>query len=155
MGKVACWNTLMDENRHMVRKGTSLSLLTGRARVLLKVRSRRCRDETVTENRAVSPEAPLTAVLLVFLGIPLAVVVAVSFFDYDDFAVRPAFMLRTYLELFGSGLTYTLYLKTLTYAAIVWALTLAIGFHRRLFPGVRMRTLLWQMALFLLCTVPF
>ena len=35
--------------------------------------------------------APLTAVLLVFLGIPLAVVVAVSFFDYDDFTVRPAF----------------------------------------------------------------
>src|SRR5262249_61048699 len=72
--------------------------------------------------------APLTVVLLVFLGLPLAVVVAVSFFDYDDFAVRPAFMLRNYLELFGSSLTYTLYLKTLTYSAIVWALTLAIGF---------------------------
>jgi putative spermidine/putrescine transport system permease protein len=99
--------------------------------------------------------APLTAVLLVFLGIPLAVVVAVSFFDYDDFAVRPAFMLRNYLELFGSSLTYTLYLKTLTYAAIVWALTLAIGFTVAYFLVFHVRTLLWQMALFLLCTVPF
>ena len=99
--------------------------------------------------------APLTAVLSVFLGIPLLVVVAVSFFDYDDFTVRPAFILRNYLELFGSSLTYTLYLKTLTYAAIVWALTLAIGFTVAYFLAFHVRTLLWQMALFLLCTVPF
>jgi putative spermidine/putrescine transport system permease protein len=99
--------------------------------------------------------APLTAVLLVFLGIPLAVVVAVSFFDYDDFAVRPAFMLRNYLELFGSSLTYRLYLQTLTYAAIVWGLTLVIGFTVAYFLAFHVRTFLWQMALFLLCTVPF
>jgi putative spermidine/putrescine transport system permease protein len=99
--------------------------------------------------------APLTAVLSVFLGLPLLVVVAVSFFDYDDFVVRPAFMLRNYLELFGSGLTYTLYLKTLTYAAIVWALTLVIGFAVAYFLAFHVRTLVWQMALFLLCTVPF
>ena len=71
--------------------------------------------------------APLDVVLLVFLGIPLAVVVPVSFFDYDDFTVYPAFLLRNYLELFGSGLTYALYLKTLQYAAVVWALTLVMG----------------------------
>ncbi len=99
--------------------------------------------------------APLTAVLLVFLGIPLAVVAAVSFFDYDDFNVHPAFILRNYLELFGSGLTYALYLKTLTYAAVVWALTLIIGFTVAYFLAFHVRTLLWQMALFLLCTVPF
>jgi putative spermidine/putrescine transport system permease protein len=99
--------------------------------------------------------APLTAVLLVFLGIPLAVVVAVSFFDYDDFDVHPAFILRNYLELFGSGLTYTLYLKTITYAAVVWALTLVIGFTVAYFLAFHVRRLLWQMALFLLCTVPF
>jgi putative spermidine/putrescine transport system permease protein len=99
--------------------------------------------------------APLTAVLLVFLGMPLAVVVAVSFFDYDDFDVRPAFMLRNYLELFGSRLTYVLYLKTITYAAVVWSLTLVIGFTVAYFLVFHVRTLLWQMALFLLCTVPF
>src|SRR5919201_2032006 len=99
--------------------------------------------------------APLTAVLLVFLGLPLVVVVAVSFFDYDDFDVRPAFILRNYLELFGSRLTYALYLKTLTYAAVVWSLTLVIGFTVAYFLVFHVRTLLWQMALFLLCTVPF
>jgi putative spermidine/putrescine transport system permease protein len=99
--------------------------------------------------------APLTVVLLVFLGLPLAVVVAVSFFDYDDFDVYPAFLLRNYVELFRSGLTYTLYLKTITYAAVVWSLTLVIGFTVAYFLAFHVRTLLWQMALFLLCTVPF
>jgi putative spermidine/putrescine transport system permease protein len=99
--------------------------------------------------------APLTVVLLVFLGLPLAVVVAVSFFDYDDFNVRPAFLLRNYLELFGSSLTYALYLKTFQYAAIVWALTLVIGWTVAYFLAFHVRTLLWQMGLFLLCTVPF
>ena len=99
--------------------------------------------------------APLTAVLLVFLGMPLAVVVAVSFFDYNDFEVYPAFILRNYLELFSTSLTYALYLKTLTYAVVVWALTLVIGFTVAYFLVFHVRTLLWQMALFLLCTVPF
>jgi putative spermidine/putrescine transport system permease protein len=99
--------------------------------------------------------APLTVVLLVFLGVPLAVVVAVSFFDYDDFTVRPTFLLRNYLELFGSRLTYALYLKTLQYAAVVWALTLVIGSTVAYFLVFHVRTSLWRMALFLLCTVPF
>jgi ABC-type spermidine/putrescine transport system permease subunit II len=99
--------------------------------------------------------APLTMVLLVFLGVPLAVVVAVSFFDYDDFTVSPAFLVRNYLELFGSGLTYRLYLNTLQYAAVVWALTLVIGSTVAYFLVFHVRTTLWRIALFLLCTVPF
>jgi ABC-type spermidine/putrescine transport system permease subunit II len=99
--------------------------------------------------------APLTMALLVFLGVPLAVVVAVSFFDYDDFTVSPAFLARNYLELFGSGLTYRLYLNTLQYAAVVWALTLAIGSTVAYFLVFHVRTTLWRIALFLLCTVPF
>ncbi|MEE9146730.1 MAG: ABC transporter permease [Candidatus Tectomicrobia bacterium] len=99
--------------------------------------------------------APLTAVLLVFLGIPLLVVVAVSFFDYDDFEVYPAFLLRNYLELFSSRLTYTLYVNTMKYAFMVWALTLTIGFTVAYFLVFHVRTFVWQIALFLLCTVPF
>ena len=99
--------------------------------------------------------APLTLVLLVFLGMPLAMVVAVSFFDYDDFTVYPAFLVRNYLELFGSGLTYRLYLNTLQYAAVVWALTLFIGWTVAYFLVFHVRTTLWRLALFLLCTVPF
>jgi putative spermidine/putrescine transport system permease protein len=98
---------------------------------------------------------PLTAVLLVFLGIPLALVVVVSFLDYDMFDIVPEFTLRNYVELFRSDLTYTLYLSTLKYALIVWAITLVVGFTVAYFLVFHVRTLLWQIALFLLCTVPF
>jgi putative spermidine/putrescine transport system permease protein len=98
---------------------------------------------------------PLTMVLLLFLGVPLALVIMVSFFDYDMFDIIPEFTLRNYVELFRSNLTYTLYLSTLKYALIVWAITLVIGFTVAYFLVFHVRTLLWQIALFLLCTVPF
>jgi putative spermidine/putrescine transport system permease protein len=98
---------------------------------------------------------PLTLVLLVFLGIPLVLVVVVSFFDYDMFDIVPEFTLRNYVELFRSDLTYDLYLSTLKYALIVWAITLLIGFTVAYFLVFHVRNLLWQIALFLVCTVPF
>ena len=98
--------------------------------------------------------APLTLVLLVFFGIPLLVVLAVSFFDYDEFAIYPAFRLDNYIELW-SQTTLNLYLQTITYAVVTWALTLMIGFTVAYFLVFHVRSFLWQMALFLLCTVPF
>jgi putative spermidine/putrescine transport system permease protein len=98
---------------------------------------------------------PLSVVLLVFLGMPLAIVVVVSFFDYDMFDIVPEFTLRNYVELFRSDLTYTLYLSTLKYALIVWAITLVVGFTVAYFLVFHVRSLLWQIALFLVCTVPF
>jgi putative spermidine/putrescine transport system permease protein len=98
--------------------------------------------------------APLTLVLLVFFGVPLLVVLAVSFFDYDEFAIYPAFVLTNYLELW-SQTTLNLYMQTVTYAVVVWAITLAIGFTVAYFLVFHVRSFLWQIALFLLCTVPF
>ncbi len=99
--------------------------------------------------------APFTLVLFVFLGIPLLVVIAVSFFDYTEFDIIPAFVFTNYIELFESSLTYTLYWNTIKYAFIVWALTLVIGFTVSYFLVFHVRSLLWKIALFLLCTVPF
>jgi putative spermidine/putrescine transport system permease protein len=98
--------------------------------------------------------APVTLVLLVFFGIPLALVVAVSFFDYDEFNIYPAFVLTNYIELW-SQTTLNLYVQTITYALIVWAITLVIGFTVAYFLVFHVRSLIWQIALFLLCTVPF
>jgi putative spermidine/putrescine transport system permease protein len=98
--------------------------------------------------------APLTLVLLIFFGVPLALVVAVSFFDYDEFNIYPTFVLTNYIELW-SQTTLNLYVQTITYALIVWAITLVIGFTVAYFLVFHVRTLIWQMALFLLCTVPF
>jgi putative spermidine/putrescine transport system permease protein len=99
--------------------------------------------------------APYTLVLLVFLGIPLAVVLTVSFFDYDEFELIPSFILGNYVELIKSGLTYSLYWNTIKYAVMVWALTLVIGFTVSYFLVFHVRSLFWKIALFLLCTVPF
>jgi len=98
---------------------------------------------------------PLALILLVFLGVPLLVVVSVSFFDYDMFGIVPEFTLLNYRELFGSRLTYDLYLATLKYVVIVWAITLVIGFTVAYFLVFHVQQLIWKIALFLLCTVPF
>lgn len=99
--------------------------------------------------------APLTLVLLVFFGMPLAFVVVESFFDFDEFTIIPAFVWRNYAELLSSPLTFTLYWKTIRFAVIVWAITLVVGFTVAYFLVFHVRSFLWQMALFLLCTVPF
>jgi len=94
-------------------------------------------------------------VLLAFFGIPLLMIVGVSFFEFDGISSVPAFQFGNYTDLFSSRNTLTLYLKTVEYALIVWAITLAIGFTVSYFLAFHVRTLLWQMALFLVCTVPF
>jgi putative spermidine/putrescine transport system permease protein len=99
--------------------------------------------------------APLALLLLVFFGVPLGLVVAVSFFDLDQFDIIPTFVLTNYVELFGSSLTYTLYANTIKYAVIVWAITLVIGFTVSYFLVFHVRPVLLQLALFLVCTVPF
>jgi putative spermidine/putrescine transport system permease protein len=99
--------------------------------------------------------APLTLVLFVFLGIPLLTVIAVSFFSYAKYQVYADFTFRNYMYLFESKLTYQLYGSMLKFAAIVWALTLVIGFTVAYFLVFHVRSLLWKIALFLLCTVPF
>jgi len=99
--------------------------------------------------------APLVLVLLVFFGIPLVTVAVVSFFDYSNYQTIPAFILLNYVELFESNLTLKLYTTMVKFALITWVLTLIIGFTVSYFLVFHVRSLLWKIALFLVCTVPF
>ena len=99
--------------------------------------------------------APLALTLLVFLVVPIATILVVSFWDYDAVRVIPDFVLTNYEELLGSAVTWKTYLNTLRYAALAWAITLPIGFAVAYFLAFHVRTVTWQMVLFLLCTVPF
>ncbi len=99
--------------------------------------------------------APLALVLLVFLVIPVVMIVVVSFWSYDSFSIIPAFTLENYEYLIGSSVTHSLYLKTLFYAATTWAITLVLGFTISYYLVFHVRNVLWQIGLFLLCTVPF
>ena len=99
---------------------------------------------------------PLGLALAVFFILPLGVLLAVSFFENDMiFGMRPALTPESYVELFTTMNTLWLYLSTLKFAAIVWAITLLIGFTIAYFLVFHVRSLLIAIGLFLLCTVPF
>jgi putative spermidine/putrescine transport system permease protein len=98
---------------------------------------------------------PLAGVLVAFFGIPVIVVIVVSFFDFDHSDIVPAFILDNYTDIFTSDTTLRLYLSSLKYAVIVWALTLIIGFTLANYLVFHIRSLLLKIGLFLLCSVPF
>jgi len=99
--------------------------------------------------------SPLALVLLFFLLLPIVMIVMVSFWGATEFSIYPAFQFDNYEFLFTSPVTYSVFLNTIKYAVITWALTLVIGFTVAYFLAFHVRTLTWQVALFLLCTIPF
>ncbi len=100
--------------------------------------------------------APLSAVFLVFFVLPIAMVVVVSFFDYQTYQILiPDFAFVNYVDVFTAEVTYNTYLITLKFSLIVWAITLVLGFTIAYFLAFHVRTLTFQIVLFLLCTIPF
>jgi putative spermidine/putrescine transport system permease protein len=99
--------------------------------------------------------APLALILGAFLALPILMIAVVSFWDYDFAQMHPAFVATNYLETLGSWVTWRTYFNTLKYAAIVWAITLFVGFWVAYFLAFHVRTSTMQMVLFLVCTVPF
>ena len=99
--------------------------------------------------------APLTLTFAVFLLVPIVTIVVVSFWDYDSIRVIPDFIMLNYEELLTSSVTWRIYLNTLKYAALTWALTLGIGFTVAYFVAFHVRSLTWQITLFMICTIPF
>jgi putative spermidine/putrescine transport system permease protein len=99
--------------------------------------------------------APLLAVLLAFVVAPLAFVVAVSFFHYDNFAIIPAFSFENYADVLTAHLTYELYLTMIWFSLLTWFFTLIIGFTVAYFLVFHVRNPLIAIGLFLVCTVPF
>ena len=99
--------------------------------------------------------APIALVLAAFLVAPIIMIVIVSFWGATEYSIYPAFEFDNYEFLFGSPVTYTVFFNTFKYAAITWFLTVTIGFTVAYFLAFEVRTLKWQIALFLLCTIPF
>ncbi|MEL6677660.1 MAG: ABC transporter permease [Pseudomonadota bacterium] len=99
--------------------------------------------------------APMALVFAVFLVAPIAMIVVVSFWGATEFSIYPAFQFDNYAFLFGSDVTYRVFFNTFKYAAITWAISLLIGFTVAYFLAFHIRSQKWQIALFLLCTIPF
>jgi putative spermidine/putrescine transport system permease protein len=106
---------------------------------------------------------PFGIVFLAFFIIPLLLVVVVSFWDYNDYEMLPAFIFRSYAESFEGCLTnlpdlctiFKTYISTAKFCFIVWALTLIIGFTVAYYLAFHIRSQTTQMVLFLVCTIPF
>ncbi len=99
--------------------------------------------------------SPLALVLTVFLVAPIVMIVTVSFWGATEFSIYPAFLFDNYEFLFGSDVTYRVFLNTFKYALATWVFTLLIGFTVAYFLAFHVRSQTWQIALFLLCTIPF
>jgi putative spermidine/putrescine transport system permease protein len=100
--------------------------------------------------------APLALIFATFFVVPVLLVVMVSFFDYESYQILiPALSLQNYVDVFTDATTWATYLTTLKFCLIVWAITGALGFAIAYFLAFYLRDLTWQMALFLLTTIPF
>ncbi len=99
--------------------------------------------------------SPLTLLLGFFLVLPIAIIVVVSFWDYNEFNFFPAFIFENYHYLLTSKVTLSIYLKTFKFVALTWTFCAVIGFAVAYFLAFHVRTLHFQIALFLVCTIPF
>lgn len=107
--------------------------------------------------------APLALVLLLFFVFPLLATAAVSLWNYTEYSLVPDVTSRNYVEMFegcsdlsgGLCTTFRTYISTLRLCAMVWAVTLVLGFTVSYFLAFHVRSDLMRMALFLVCTAPF
>ena len=105
---------------------------------------------------------PLTAVFVLFFLIPLALILMVSFWDFNEYELLPGFTLKNYFSIFeGCGntsdlcVTFKTYLSTFKFSFLVWLITLVTGFAVSYFLAFYVRSQGVQTLLFVLCTIPF
>src|ERR1700744_4376140 len=121
-------------------------------------------DEPVKHRRAPAwlQATPLSLTFLLFFLVPLVITLIVSFWDFNEYQIIPAFTLKNYAAIFNGCssltdvcVTFKTYWSTLRFCAIVWAVTLLLGFSLAYFLAFHVRTTSMQTVLFLLCTIPF
>ena len=105
---------------------------------------------------------PLTTVFALFFLVPLALIVMVSFWDFNEYELLPGFTFKNYVSIFeGCGnpdemcVTYKTYLSTFKFSFLVWLITLVVGFAVSYFLAFHVRSSSMQTLLFVLCTIPF
>ena len=99
--------------------------------------------------------SPVILVLSAFIIIPIILIAAVSFWGASEFSIYPAFQFDNYEFLFTSEVTYRVFFRTLYFAALVWFVTLVLGFTIAYYLAFFIKSLSWQIICFLLCTIPF
>ena len=99
--------------------------------------------------------SPLILVLALFLLLPIATILTVSFWNYNSFSYFPDFTFDNYEYLLTSPVTLATYLKTLKFVVLTWLFCTVIGFTVAYFLAFHVRSQAVQTGLFILCTIPF
>lgn len=108
---------------------------------------------------------PYSLVFLLFFLIPLGLIFMVSFWEFNEYEMIPAFTWHSYFSIFEGCsslndygdvcVTLKTYWSTISISLMVWAITLLLGFTVAYFLAFCVRTSSMQTMLFVLCTVPF
>ena len=99
--------------------------------------------------------SPMAIIMVVLFALPTLLFFVVSFYDYDRTGMYPAFLWDNYHDLFTTPATYRIYISSLKFACIVWAITLFLGFNIAHFLVFHIRSGTTRTVLFLLCAIPF
>lgn len=128
------------------------------------------RDETAPQRRSLHLlerpgflVLPLVVVLVLFFIGPLLITLIVSFWNYTEYSIEPAFVLTNFVDVFYGCVrdlpqlcvTFSTYLSTLKFCAIVLGVTMVLGFCLAWFLVFEVSSPRLQMLFFLLLTVPF
>lgn len=108
---------------------------------------------------------PYSLVFLLFFLVPLALILMVSFWEFNEYEMIPAFTLHSYFSIFEGCsslndygdvcVTLKTYWSTVRISLVVWLVTLVLGFCIAYFLAFCVRSSSMQTLLFVLCTVPF
>ncbi len=114
---------------------------------------------------AVWQATPYSLVFLLFFMVPLALIFIVSFWEFNEYEIIPAFTWHSYISIFEGCsrlndygdvcVTLKTYWSTIRISLIVWLVTLVLGFSIAYFLAFCVRSSSTQTLLFVLCTVPF
>ena len=106
---------------------------------------------------------PFALIFIAYFIVPLTLTLIVSFWDYTEYSIIPDFIVGNYIYIFdgcftfenGLCLTFKTYISTFFFCFFTWLITLLLGFCVAYFLAFYVNSVTWQIALFLLCTIPF
>jgi putative spermidine/putrescine transport system permease protein len=98
---------------------------------------------------------PQTFIFLMFLVFPIGMIFIVSFWQFNGYAMTPAFTIDNYTGIFNSQVSLSTYLNTFEYVALVWTVCLLIALPVAYFLTFCIERESVRVLLFLVCTIPF
>lgn len=98
---------------------------------------------------------PFTLIMTCLVMVPLAIIFSVSFMDYGFAEIIPEFYLGNWTDLLKSSLTFDTYATVFRQLAIVWTITLVLGFTISYYLTFHVRSNMWRAIFLAACAIPF